>query len=474
MNRRSMSMPWIVMTAAVSALALQPQSAAGLLTAFFEALNSDDPGAVTAFYADGATEQFRARRSPEQERAFYERVHSELGRLTVRELRRVSPARAVATLSAEKVEMPVEFAFELAGGKIDGFSVSVGGPPGGREARLQLPPGGGSDELWASLDRRLRELAAADEFSGVVLVAENGEPVFQRGYGQADRGAGRRVAIGTRFDVGSITKMLTKIAIAQLAQAGRLELTDTIARHLPEYPDPDVARKVTIQQLVDHSSGLGDIFNRRWEEADRSRFLEPVDFFALFAGEPLQFEPGERRAYSNAGYVTLGAIVAAVSARPYSEYVAEKIFEPAGMTASGFPARDGSDPEIAVGYTRGGPTGGHTGAVGPLESNLGMLPVRGCPAGSSTHAAADLLKLDRALRSGELLDPEWTAWVFGSPTVEDGSDLQLGVAGGGPGVSAGWESDGALTVIVLANLDPPAGEGLAVELYRSLSERRVP
>ena len=83
---------------------------------------------------------------------------------------------------------------------------------------------------------------------------------------------------------------------------------------------------------------------------------------------------------------------------------APRIFAPAGMTRSGFPVKDGSDPSVAIGYTRGSALGGHTGAGGPMKSNLGMLPIRGCPAGSSTHTAEDLLRLDRALRAGKLLD----------------------------------------------------------------------
>lgn len=104
-----------------------------------------------------------------------------------------------------------------------------------------------------------------------------------------------------------------------------------------------------------------------------------------------------------------------------------------------------------------------------------MLPIRGCPAGSSSHTAEDLLRLDRALRAGRLLDPEWTAWVYtGSRSASAGArsgipDYTLGVAGGGPGVSAGFESDGATTAIVLSNIDPPRGEQLAIRLYRALN-----
>ncbi len=164
-------------------------------------------------------------------------------------------------------------------------------------------------------------------------------------------------------------------------------------------------------------------------------------------------------------------MAAAVAGKPYFDTMDEQVFRPAGMTRSGFPVRDGANPDLAIGYTRGGPGGEPGEASGPLEPNLGMLPIRGCPAGSSSHTAEDLLKLERALRGGKLLDPEWTAWVLGVDPGGDVASAPIGIAGGGPGVSAGWESDGAVTAIVLANLDPPAGEGLAMDLYRALAGR---
>jgi CubicO group peptidase (beta-lactamase class C family) len=461
---------WILFVALAAAMPAAAQSAAGLLQEFFTAVNSDDPAAIEAFHETGVSESFRNRRSAEERYAFYERIRSELGQLTVRGIRSESPTRAVATVDAERMHSPVVFTFALLDGKIDDITISVGGARGrGRSAMLNLPAGAVLEDLEAELDRQLEQLAENDRFSGVVLLARDGQPFFHRAYGLAERDKGREIKISTQFDVGSITKFLTRTAIAQLARAGKVRLSDSMLEHLPGYPRPEIAAKITIQHLLDHTSGLGDIFNERWEAADRSKYLAPTDFFPLFAEDPLQFEPGERRDYSNAGYVTLGAIVEATSGRPYFDYMEEQIFRPAAMTRSGFPVKDGSNPELAVGYTRGGPTGGRSDAAGPMKSNLGMLPLRGCPAGSSSHTAEDLLKLERALRAGKLLDPEWTAWVLGADTPDDVASASIGVAGGGPGVSAGWESNGALTAIVLANMDPPAGSGLALELHRALA-----
>lgn len=457
-----------ILVAAGHAAGQSGRSAAPLLRGFFTALGEGNPEAMVSFLEANATDDFRSSRTADEWRALVERIGNDLGSLEVRGMERVSEDRALAMVAAEKTGTPVEFAFDLADGKLAGLSIRVGGGMS-RDRVLDLPRGASDEELLRAANAQLAAKAKEGEFSGVVLVARDGEPVFHRAYGLADRAGDRALTTGTWFDVGSITKMVTKIAIAQLAEAGKLELDDPLALHMPDYPNEGAARKITIRHLTEHSSGLGDIFNSRWSEADKSRFIEPEDFFQLFADAPLQFEPGEGRAYSNAGYITLGAVVAAVSGQRYFDYVQEKIFAPAGMSDSGFPVKDGSGEELAIGYTRGGP-GDHA-STGPVRSNLGMLPIRGCPAGSSMHTALDLLRLDRALRSGKLVDPEWTAWVFGPGYKDDLATAVIGVAGGGPGVSAGWESDGATTVIGLANLDSPSGAEVALELFQALSSR---
>ncbi len=336
------------------------------------------------------------------------------------------------------------------------------GPPPGVPVRpLELPEGLGDAELAGVLSRELAERAARDEFSGVVLLKRDDEVIFHEGFGFADRSTGRAITRDTTFDIGSITKLVTRTAIAQLLQQRKLSLDDRIADHLPDYPNREVATRVTVRHLLEHSSGLGDIFNERWMTADTARFVTPRDFFELFADEPLRFAPGSSREYSNAGFVVLGAIVEAVSGEAYAEYVEKHVFAPAAMTRSGFELRDGSNASHAIGYVP-------LGKDGELVSNLGMLPVKGCPAGSSMHTAADLLALDTALRDGTLLDPEWTAWLFQASEPLADASYAIGVAGGAPGVNAALESNGRITVIVLSNFDPPTGDALARELFQVL------
>jgi len=167
----------------------------------------------------------------------------------------------------------------------------------------------------ASLD----SLAKIDQFSGVVVVARNGAPQFERAYGMADREASRANDLETSFNLGSINKLFTGIAIRQLAAAGTLNIDSSLARAWPDYPNQDVARRVTIRQILEHRSGIqGNIFEPPPGKT-RHDVVSLQDYFELFKNEPLQFEPGSRQQYSNAGYIVLGLLIERLSGENYHE-----------------------------------------------------------------------------------------------------------------------------------------------------------
>ena len=190
------------------------------------------------------------------------------------------------------------------------------------EAKAPAEPPKASDaEAAAATDEFLRDLASRDEFSGVVLLARNNAAFLEKAYGLADREFRVPVNIDTKFNLGSINKIFTKTAIAQLAAAGKLSLTDTISKHLPRYGAP-YAGRVTIQQLLDFSSGMGDIFGAKFDATPKEKLRTLADYLPFFEGDPLKFEPGARHEYSNAGYIVLGLIIEAVSGKDYYAYVA--------------------------------------------------------------------------------------------------------------------------------------------------------
>ena len=120
-------------------------------------------------------------------------------------------------------------------------------------------------EALAALTARAEKLAARDQFSGTVLVARDGKVLLEDAWGHADRDTGTPNTLDTKFRIGSMNKMFTAVATLQLVEAGKLALDDTLGEHLPDYPNEDVASKVTVRHLLTHTGGTGDIFGPEFE-----------------------------------------------------------------------------------------------------------------------------------------------------------------------------------------------------------------
>jgi hypothetical protein len=152
-------------------------------------------------------------------------------------------------------------------------------------------------EALAALSDHAEQRAAADEFAGAVLVARHGKALLQEAWGRADRKSGTANTPATRFRIGSMNKMFTAVATLQLVEAGKLALEDPIGKHLPDYPNKEVAAKVTVRHLLTHTGGTGDIFGA---EFDRHRLAlgEHRDYLKLYGSRGLTHEPGARFEYS--------------------------------------------------------------------------------------------------------------------------------------------------------------------------------
>lgn len=318
-------------------------------------------------------------------------------------------------------------------------------------------PAVGAAELPARMDAYLREKAQAGEFAGAVLLARDGVPVFRQAYGSAERRFDVPNRIDTRFNFASIGKLLTKTAVAQLAEAGRLRLDDKLAKWLPDWP-AETAAKITVAQLVEHRSGIPDFFNKKYERLDRSTLRHNSDYLALIRDEPLWFEPGAAERYSNGGYALLGEIVAHASGEDYYDYLQKHVLEPAGMKDTGWFEADEPTPNLAQGYYRDEEHGRE------LRENVFTRPARGSAAGGGYTTVDDLLRFETALRGGQLAGPAWSRWVLGDEAPSEagaaagsgaGPVMPSGYAlkGGAPGISAHLGREGPWTLIVLSNLD---------------------
>lgn len=323
-------------------------------------------------------------------------------------------------------------------------------------------------EVISALGARLGKDAAADRFAGAALVARIGngtsKVLFSGAYGLADRETKVANTLDTRFRMGSMNKMLTAVSILQLVQAGKIKLTDALGKHLTDYPNQDVATKVTIHHLLTHTGGTGDIFGPEYS-ARRLELKTLNDYVALYGTRAPAFEPGSRWVYSNYGMLLLGVVIERVSGKSYYDYVAEHIYRPAGMTRSGSEPESETVRDRSVGYMRAPGGGGWT-------PNTNRLPYRGTSAGGGYSTVGDLLKFATALMGQKLLNAEHTALLIGGKVDTGGGRMYaygfedarkdgvgaVGHGGGAPGMSGDLRiyPQSGYVVAVLSNLDPPA------------------
>jgi len=189
-------------------------------------------------------------------------------------------------------------------------------------------------------------------YSGNVLLVVDDETVLKKGYGMANRSTKMPYTSRTIFDIGSMAKTFTAVAILKLELARRLSVQDSISRFLPDVPDDKKA--ITIHQLLTHTSGIVVDF----PYADPAVPYEDVgrdEAIRRLLAAPLEYPPGTGQGYSNGGYNLLGAIVEKASGQPFCEYMREAIFKPAGLKDTGFWAEKGFDASlVAIGYNEYG------------------------------------------------------------------------------------------------------------------------
>jgi D-alanyl-D-alanine carboxypeptidase len=323
--------------------------------------------------------------------------------------------------------------------------------------------------LAAHADR----LAGDDQFSGAVLVAKNGRVVFNHAYALADRTRRIRNTLPTRFRIGSMNKMFTAVAILQLVEAGKVKLTAPLSKYLPDYPNREVANKVTIHQLLSHTGGTGNIPFSDFL-AHRNELRTHTDYVKLYGKRGFEFEPGSGWAYSSYGFLLLGVVIEKVTGQSYYEYVQQHVYAPAGMTRSGSLPENRAVAGLSVGYTK------PPGATAWIP-NTDTLPYRGTSAGGGYSTVQDLARFAHALLSHKLLDPDTTRllvtgkedaspgplggrYAYGFEDARDSSgNGWVGHGGGAPGMNGDLRiyPKSGYVVAALANIDPPAAQRIS-------------
>jgi len=331
----------------------------------------------------------------------------------------------------------------------------------------------------AALRAELEKRVAADRFAGAVLVARKDKPLFSGAYGLADREKKIPNKLTTRFRIGSMNKMFTAVAALQLAQAGKIKLTDPIGKYLTDYPNKDLASKVTIHHLLTHTGGTGDFFGPEFD-AHRLELRTLQDYVKLYGKRGLAFEPGSRWEYSNYGFLLLGVVIERVTGKNYYEYVQDYVYKPAGMISTGSLSEDEVVPERSIGYTKFG--GGKT-----WRPNTDTLPYRGTSAGGGYSTVEDLLRFANALENHTLLDahyselltsgkvdtPNGAKYAYGFMDRNVHGVRSFGHGGGAPGMNGDLEiyPESGYVIAVLANMDPPAAQRIADFIANRLPEK---
>ena len=317
-------------------------------------------------------------------------------------------------------------------------------------------------ELVRELRSKLNDEARKGLFSGAVLVAHQGKPVFTGAYGLANRQTAEPNKLTTRFRMGSMNKMFTATAILQLVQAGKIKLDDPLGKFLTDYPNKDVASKVTVHHLLTHTGGTGDIFGPEFD-SHRLQLRTLNDYIKLYGSRGLAFEPGKQWDYSNYGFILLGAIIEKVSGQGYYDYVRDHIFTPAGMTRTASDPEDVAIPDRAIGYM---------GERDSLKPNTETLPYRGTSAGGGYTTVEDLLRFAKALTDHKLLNEQYTEllttakpetgdahYAYGFQDNRVGGVRSFGHSGGAPGMNGDLQifPQAGYVVVALANMDRAAG-----------------
>lgn len=316
-------------------------------------------------------------------------------------------------------------------------------------------------EVAGRLAAFLKSLDDNEGFSGAVLLARGGDVMLNEAYGLASRRFDIPNNADTKFNIGSMNKMFTAVAVLQLVEQGQLSLDDRLSKYLGEEWLPnEVTSSIQIRHLLSHTSGLGNYMNSRFARASRARFRELDSYKTLLQKEEPEFQPGKQWKYSNTGMLLLGVVVEKVTGDGYFEHVRDNVYKKAGMLDTDCYDMDEPVPNLAMGYYK---------KDDDWKNNLFLHVVRGSPAGGGYSTTADLHRFSQALLDFKLLSPKYTRMLltpkpnspnygYGFETEMSSSGLVAGHSGGFPGIEAKLEIylDSGFVVVVLANQDDVA------------------
>jgi CubicO group peptidase (beta-lactamase class C family) len=258
-----------------------------------------------------------------------------------------------------------------------------------------------AQDIAARIDEYIQAHLKMGQFNGAVLVARDGKVIVSKGYGMANVELDVPNSPRTKFRLGSVTKQFTALAIAQLAERGKLSLDDPASKYVPAAHDS--WNKVTIRHLLTHTSGIPSFTGFPDYPKFKLEKTTPAQVIARFKDKLLEFEPGEKFAYSNSGYYLLGHIVEKASGMSYEAYLKQNIFNPLDMNDSGEDSNTAVIKRRATGYTR-------KGASWANADYIDMTIPGG--AGALYSTVEDLYRWDQALYTDKLVSSKMLDTIF--------------------------------------------------------------
>jgi CubicO group peptidase (beta-lactamase class C family) len=309
-----------------------------------------------------------------------------------------------------------------------------------------------------------------------IAVARNGVIVDSRGFGFADVGRQTAARSTTIFHAASVSKYIEAAVVLQLVEQGRLSLDDDIMKYVPEAPTH--GRRVTIRQLLTHTSGLFNYTALPDADANEARDLSHAQVLDLIKDRAPDFDPGTSWRYSNTGFYLAGMAVERVTGMTYAAYLRERVFAPLGMTSSSLCTVYDTVPDLAHGYdVRGG-------GLVPAAPATWTIPFS---AGGVCTTAEDLVKWQQGIDAGRIISTARVAEMRAPTTLADGTHLDYGLGtrlgslqghavightGSGNGFSTVLETFPAdrLTIAVLTNTESARAATIAAAIARSALE----
>lgn len=258
------------------------------------------------------------------------------------------------------------------------------------------------------------EFGNQNDPGGVFLVAKNGKPIYRKAFGKANLELAVNMTPENVFQIGSMTKQFTAVAILLLEQQGKLNVHDPVSKYIKDYPGGD---KITIHHLLTHTSGIKDFTRMKSLSSIAQKEMKPEEMVSFFKNEPVDFTPGEKFDYNNSGYVVLGYIIELISGDTYENFIQKNIFDQAGMSDSYYASDRKVIPKRAYGY--------HKKEKGFVNKTVISFSVP-FSSGSLMSTVDDMLKWQQALNQNKIVNPDESQKAFQKYKLNNNEEFTYG------------------------------------------------